>query len=170
MGKRMCADIDWHSAGSMGWPFPMLSLHYKYIFQVKHIRNYGQWRRNYGDRGYIVSPSSGFVPPVLPSQRCGLCQNFMQMTLTTRLYKVRTHLYPHLRKRSDAPDYGTNFIKLHSETVMVWQMTNKMKTKFVSQSICRRLENRLDSGWSGCYYSLLCFHLDHVVSSSHIYN
>ena len=29
-----------------------------------------------------------------PSQRCGLCQNFKQTTLTTRLYKVRTNLYP----------------------------------------------------------------------------
>jgi len=26
------------------------------------------------------------------SQRCGLCQNFKQTTLTTRLYKVRTNL------------------------------------------------------------------------------
>ena len=55
----------------------------------------GQWRRNYGDRGYIVFPPSlGLVPPVPPSKRCGLCQNFKQTTLTTRLYKVRT-------KRSD---------------------------------------------------------------------
>jgi len=45
------------------------------------------------DRGYIVPPSSGLVPPVPPSQRCGLCQNFKQTTLTTRLYKVRTNLY-----------------------------------------------------------------------------
>jgi len=29
-----------------------------------------------------------------PSQRCGLCQKFKQTTLTTRLYKVRTNLYP----------------------------------------------------------------------------
>jgi len=33
-----------------------------------------------------------------PSERCGLCQNFKQTTLTTRLYKVRTNLYPHLRR------------------------------------------------------------------------
>ena len=57
-----------------------------------------------GRGGYIVPPSSGLVPPVPPSQRCGLCQNFKQTTLTTRLYKVRTNLYPHLRNRSDAPD------------------------------------------------------------------
>jgi len=25
---------DWHSAGSLGWPFPMLK--YKYIFQIKY--------------------------------------------------------------------------------------------------------------------------------------
>ena len=45
-----------------------------------------------------VPPSSGLVPPVPPSQRCGLCQNFKQTTLTTRLYKVRTNLYPPLTK------------------------------------------------------------------------
>ena len=56
-----------------------------------------------GQGGYIVPPSSGLVPPVPPSQRCGLSQNFKQTTLTTRLYKVRTNLYPHLRKRSEAP-------------------------------------------------------------------
>ena len=33
-----------------------------------------------------------------PGQRCGLCQNFKQTTLTTRLYKVRTNLYPPLTK------------------------------------------------------------------------
>jgi len=41
----------------------------------------------------LYPPSSGLVPPVPPSQRCGLCQNFKQTTLTTRLYKVRTNLY-----------------------------------------------------------------------------
>ena len=51
---------------------------------------------------WYVPPSSGIVPPP-PSQRCGSCQNFKQTTLTTRLYKVRTNLCPHLRKRSDAP-------------------------------------------------------------------
>jgi len=57
-----------------------------------------------GTRGYIVSPQvQDLYPLYLPSQRCGLCQNFKQTTLTTRFYKVRTNLYPHLRKRSDAP-------------------------------------------------------------------
>jgi len=51
----------------------------------------------------LYPPSSRLVPLVPPSQRCGLCQTFKQTTLTTRLYKVRTNLYPHLRKRSDAP-------------------------------------------------------------------
>jgi len=41
--------------------------------------------------GTLYPPSSGLVPP---SQRCGLCQKFKQTTLTTRLYKVRTNLYP----------------------------------------------------------------------------
>ena len=59
-----------------------------------------QWHRNYGDRGvHCTPPSSGLVPPVPPpSQRCDLCQNFKQTTLTTRLYKVRTNLYPTLTK------------------------------------------------------------------------
>jgi len=61
-----------------------------------------QWRRNYGDRGY---PQVQDLYPVYPpSQRCGLRQHFQQTTLTTRLYKVRTNLYPPpLRKLSDAP-------------------------------------------------------------------
>jgi len=48
---------------------------------------------NMGTGGYIVPPSSGLVPLVPPSQRCGSYQNFKQTTLTTRLYKVRTNLY-----------------------------------------------------------------------------
>jgi len=73
-----------------------------------------------GTGGYIVPPSSGLVPSVPPSQRCGLCQNFKQTTLTTRLYKVRTNLYPHLRKRFDAPgknDLPTVSIGSESETM-----------------------------------------------------
>jgi len=67
-----------------------------------------QWRRNYGDRGYIghCTPQVQDLYPLYPpSQRRDLCQNFKQTTLATRLYKVRTNLYlpPHLRKRSDAP-------------------------------------------------------------------
>jgi len=37
-------------------------------------------------------------PLYLPSQRCGLCQNFKQTTLTTRSCKVRTNFYPPLMK------------------------------------------------------------------------
>jgi len=47
-----------------------------------------------GTGGTLYPPSSGLVTPVPSSQRCGLCQNFKQTTLTTRLYKVRTNLYP----------------------------------------------------------------------------
>jgi len=32
-GTRVCRH-NWHSAGSLGWPFPMLQ--YKYIFQIKY--------------------------------------------------------------------------------------------------------------------------------------
>jgi len=62
--------------------------------QVSAAMCHRQWRRNYGDRGVHCNdctPSSRLVPP---SQRCGLCQNFKQTTLATRLYKVRTNLYP----------------------------------------------------------------------------
>jgi len=52
----------------------------------------------WGQRGTFYPPSSGLVPPVPPSQRCGLFQNFKQTTLTTRLYNVRTKLYPPLTK------------------------------------------------------------------------
>jgi len=59
----------------------------------------GQWHRNYGDGGTLYPPSSGLVPLYPPSQRCGLCQNFKQTTLTTRLYEVRTNLYSPLMKK-----------------------------------------------------------------------
>jgi len=52
----------------------------------------------WGHVGTSYPPSSGLVPPVPPSQRCGLCQNFKQTTLTTRLCKVSTNLYPPLTK------------------------------------------------------------------------
>jgi len=52
----------------------------------------------WGHVGTLYPPSSGLVPPVPPSQRCGLCQNFKQTTLTTRLCKVSTNLYPPLTK------------------------------------------------------------------------
>jgi len=62
-----------------------------------------QWRRNYGTGEEYIVPQAQYLYPLCPSsQRCGLCQNFKQTTLATRLYKVRTNLYPHLRKRSDA--------------------------------------------------------------------
>ena len=58
----------------------------------------------WGQGGTLYPPQvQDLYPLYLPSQRCGLCQNFKQTTLTTRFYKVRTNLYPHLRKRSDAP-------------------------------------------------------------------
>jgi len=34
-GTKVCR-YNWHSAGSIGWPFPMLK--YKYIFQIKHTQ------------------------------------------------------------------------------------------------------------------------------------
>ena len=63
------------------------------------VCTYAQWRRNYGDRGLHCNPQVQDLYPLYPpSQRCGLCQNFKQTTLTTRLYKVRTNLYPPLTK------------------------------------------------------------------------
>jgi len=55
-----------------------------------------------GTGRYIVSSKfstscsrlQDLYPCTPPSQRCGLCQNFKQTTLTTGLYKVRTNLYP----------------------------------------------------------------------------
>jgi len=32
--KSRFSIYDWHSAGSLGWPFPMLQ--YKYVFQTKY--------------------------------------------------------------------------------------------------------------------------------------
>jgi len=48
-----------------------------------------------GTEGVHCTPQVQDLYPLHPpSQRCGLCQNFKQTTLTTRLYKVRTNLYP----------------------------------------------------------------------------
>ena len=58
-----------------------------------------QWRRNYGDRWVHCTPQVQDLYPLYPpSQRCGFRQNLKQTTLTTRLYKVRTNLYPLLTK------------------------------------------------------------------------
>jgi len=46
----------------------------------------------WGHGGTLTPPQVQDLYP--PSQRCGLCQNFKQTTLTIRLYKVRTNLYP----------------------------------------------------------------------------
>ena len=78
-----------------------------------------QWRRNYGDRGYILPPPQvQHLYPLYPrSQRCGLCQNFKQTTLTTRLYNVHTNLHPRsLRKRSDAPRLHTEMVSAPSDS------------------------------------------------------
>jgi len=62
-------------------------------------RNATQSRRNYSVWGQ--AGGTLYLPPVWdlyplypPSQRCGLCQNFKQTTLTTRSYKILTSLYP----------------------------------------------------------------------------
>ena len=36
-GTKVCR-YNWHSAGSFGWPFPMLKLKYKYTFQMKYTK------------------------------------------------------------------------------------------------------------------------------------
>ena len=48
----------------------------------------------WGQGGTLYPQVQDLYPMYPPSQRCGLCRNFKQMTLTTRLYKVRTNLYP----------------------------------------------------------------------------
>ena len=88
-----------------------------------------QWR-NYGDRGGTLYPQVQDLYPLHPpSQRCGLCQNFKRTTLTTRLYKVRTNLYP------PAPNYenGPTRLRVYSrcsiktaeriELVLAWELS-----------------------------------------------
>ena len=74
-----------------------------------------------GTGGYIVPPPvQDLYPRYHASQTCGLCQNFKRTTLTTRLYKVRTNLYPPLTKtsrhaclweQSPVPRCGPSWIK-----------------------------------------------------------
>ena len=52
----------------------------------------------WGQGVHCTAQVQDLYPLYLPSQRCGLCQNFKQTTLTTRLHKVRTKLYPPLTK------------------------------------------------------------------------
>jgi len=53
----------------------------------------------WGQGGTLYLPQVQDLYPLYPpSQRCSLCKNFKQTTLTTRLYKVRTNLYPRLTK------------------------------------------------------------------------
>jgi len=52
----------------------------------------------WGQGGTLYPQVQDLYPMYPPSQRCGLCRDFKQMTLTTRLYKVRTNLYPPLTK------------------------------------------------------------------------
>jgi len=55
--------------------------------------------------GHCTPQVQDLYPLYPPSQRCGLCQNFKQTTLTTRLYKVRTtNLYPPLTKTPVSQD------------------------------------------------------------------
>jgi len=67
--------------------------------------SYIQWRRNYRDKGVHCTPKFRTCSPCTPKSKMRLMSKFKQTILTTRLYKVRTNLYPHLRKRSDAPAY-----------------------------------------------------------------
>jgi len=53
--------------------------------------------------GHCTPQVQDFTPLYLPSQRCGLCHNFKQTTLTTRLYKVRTNLYTPLPTYENVP-------------------------------------------------------------------
>jgi len=48
----------------------------------------------WGQGGTLYPQVQDLYPLYPSSQRCGLCQHFKQTTLTTRLYKVRTNLYP----------------------------------------------------------------------------
>jgi len=36
LGTKVCR-YNWHSAGSLGWPFPVVK--YKYIFQIKYTES-----------------------------------------------------------------------------------------------------------------------------------
>jgi len=59
-----------------------------------------QWRRNYGDRGGTLYPQVQDLYPCTTQVKDAafVKKNLKQTTLTTRLYKVRTNLYPPLTK------------------------------------------------------------------------
>ena len=66
------------------------------------------------------------------------------MTLTTRLYKVRTNLYPHLWKRSDAPAYSIKSYSLSHSWTPWWrvQWLKQCRLEIAAELQQRRFTNR----------------------------
>ena len=63
-------------------------------YYTEHINTHTQTQTDKKKYNKLVALELwGLVPPVPPSQKCGLCQNFKQTTLSTRLHEVRTNLY-----------------------------------------------------------------------------
>jgi len=97
-----------------------------------------QW----GQGVHCTTQVQDLYPLYLPSQRCGLCQNFKQTTVTTRLYKVRTNLYPHLRKRSYAPAYTAQFG--HARTCIAIRHTQHTQRYTQLTRMCSFVVDKLD--------------------------
>ena len=68
------------------------SINQSCIFRVVQVINSGVGTMVTG--GTLFPQLQDLYSLYPPSQRCGLCQNFKQTTLTTRPYKVCTNLYP----------------------------------------------------------------------------
>ena len=121
---------NWHSAGSLGWPFPMLK--YKYILQIKYteaiLSTLGHWYglklskcwSQFKKKIYCViyyNFPHTFVPYRLenegvPIQWPSACSLSWPFPMTKYKYIFSNKIY------------GSNSIKQHGETVMVWNYQN----------------------------------------------
>ena len=82
-----------YTKGWKYWPYLIQTVMSVQAPDLNELANSGVGTMGTG--GYIVPPRLQDLYPLYPpSQRCGLCQNFKQTTLATRLCKVRTNLYP----------------------------------------------------------------------------
>jgi len=84
-------------------------------------------------QGVHCSPQvQDLYPMYPPSQRCGICKNFKQTILTTRLYNVRTNLYPPLTKTFRRACYPASNTDLQPRVLLYGPTTQSVHSQWRS--------------------------------------
>jgi len=84
---KLCR-YNWHSAGSMGWPFPMLK--YEYIFQIKHTDAI----LSNSTRKLLCFEICKMLITVLKKYiSCVICYNFPHLSVYTQCFNQLVHKY-----------------------------------------------------------------------------